>query len=235
MVSLIFMWTGFVRSGLGFGGAALGLPLFFFIIPDALIWLPIIGLHLLVAAALTLYGETSKIDYAFLKKNFGWTIIPNLIGILGLITLPAQWLVLFIYSISIIYALQWLFNWGYRSQMRWQDYGLLMLAGYVMGTSLSGAPILLQVVVRQVSRHRLKSTLFVMWVIFTSIKLSSFVIVGISVQWVMALLMLPFAGIGHYFGVMVHQKMIENERSTKNVMGVVLILISVLGMYRALE
>jgi hypothetical protein len=27
LVSLIFMWAGFVRTGLGFGGAALGLPL----------------------------------------------------------------------------------------------------------------------------------------------------------------------------------------------------------------
>jgi len=29
--ALVFIWTGFVRSGLGFGGAALGLPLMLFI------------------------------------------------------------------------------------------------------------------------------------------------------------------------------------------------------------
>jgi uncharacterized membrane protein YfcA len=27
LIGLIFVWTGFVRTGLGFGGAALGLPL----------------------------------------------------------------------------------------------------------------------------------------------------------------------------------------------------------------
>ena len=27
LVALIFSWSGFVRTGLGFGGAALGLPL----------------------------------------------------------------------------------------------------------------------------------------------------------------------------------------------------------------
>ena len=27
LIGLIFIWAGFVRTGLGFGGAALGLPL----------------------------------------------------------------------------------------------------------------------------------------------------------------------------------------------------------------
>ena len=47
LIGLIFMWTGFVRTGLGFGGAALGLPLLLFIHNQPIDWLPIIGAHLL--------------------------------------------------------------------------------------------------------------------------------------------------------------------------------------------
>ena len=31
LIGLLFVWTGFVRTGLGFGGAALGLPPLLFI------------------------------------------------------------------------------------------------------------------------------------------------------------------------------------------------------------
>lgn len=52
--ALVFIWTGFVRSGLGFGGAALGLPLMLFVYDQPLYWLPMIGIHLLFFSALTL-------------------------------------------------------------------------------------------------------------------------------------------------------------------------------------
>jgi hypothetical protein len=40
LVSLIFMWAGFVRTGLGFGGAALGLPLMLLVGASPVYWLP---------------------------------------------------------------------------------------------------------------------------------------------------------------------------------------------------
>ncbi|MFN2308681.1 MAG: sulfite exporter TauE/SafE family protein, partial [Gammaproteobacteria bacterium] len=54
LIGLIFVWTGFVRTGLGFGGAALGLPLMLFIDDRPLFWLPVIGAHLLLFSGLTL-------------------------------------------------------------------------------------------------------------------------------------------------------------------------------------
>ncbi|SMN11063.1 hypothetical protein SPBRAN_1278 [uncultured Candidatus Thioglobus sp.] len=42
LVGLIFMWAGFVRTGLGFGGAALGLPLMLMIGASPVYWLPVI-------------------------------------------------------------------------------------------------------------------------------------------------------------------------------------------------
>ncbi len=37
---LVFTWSGFVRSGLGFGGAVLSLPLLLMVSDRPLFWLP---------------------------------------------------------------------------------------------------------------------------------------------------------------------------------------------------
>ena len=47
LVGACFMWSGFVRSGLGFGGAALTLPLLLMIHNDPLLFLPAICWQLL--------------------------------------------------------------------------------------------------------------------------------------------------------------------------------------------
>ena len=69
LVALLFLWAGFVRSGLGFGGAALGLPLMLFIEPDPLTWLPIIGTHLLFFSSLTLSTRLNNVDWGYLKQS----------------------------------------------------------------------------------------------------------------------------------------------------------------------
>ncbi|MFN4987568.1 MAG: hypothetical protein ACK5FO_04780, partial [Burkholderiales bacterium] len=48
LIGLVFVWSGFVRSGLGFGGAVLALPFLLLIVNDPLIFLPIIAVHLLI-------------------------------------------------------------------------------------------------------------------------------------------------------------------------------------------
>ena len=42
--ALIFIWSGFVRSGLGFGGAALALPFMLLVYGQPVFWLPVIGI-----------------------------------------------------------------------------------------------------------------------------------------------------------------------------------------------
>ena len=44
----IFVWSGFVRAGLGFGVAVLTLPLLLAVDDRPLFWLPILALHLLI-------------------------------------------------------------------------------------------------------------------------------------------------------------------------------------------
>src|SRR5690606_8799698 len=53
LIALIFTWSGFVRSGLGFGGAVMSLPFLLLIDNQPLIYLPIIAVHLLFFSTLT--------------------------------------------------------------------------------------------------------------------------------------------------------------------------------------
>ena len=97
VTGLVFIWAGFVRSGLGFGGAALGLPLMLFVHDDPLLWLPIIGSHLLFFTSLTLRSRLSNVDWAYLRRAALYIVPPAIVGVFGLVTLPTRWLNLFIY------------------------------------------------------------------------------------------------------------------------------------------
>ena len=54
LIALIFIWSGFVRSGLGFGGAVLSLPFLLLVENQPLVYLPLIAVHLLVFSSLTI-------------------------------------------------------------------------------------------------------------------------------------------------------------------------------------
>ncbi|HAP45058.1 MAG TPA: permease, partial [Gammaproteobacteria bacterium] len=145
LVGLIFLWAGFVRTGLGFGGAALGLPLMLLVGATPVYWLPIIGIHLLFFSSLTLVKSLKKVDWPYLKRSLLWIIPPTLVGVAGLLSLPDDVIVVFIYSITIFYAITWIFNTKITSHSPWVDKLLLILGGYVAGTSLTGAPLIVAV------------------------------------------------------------------------------------------
>ena len=48
LIGLIFAWSGFVRTSLGFGGAVLALPFLLLVVNEPLVFLPIIAIHLLI-------------------------------------------------------------------------------------------------------------------------------------------------------------------------------------------
>ena len=80
-VGLIFIWTGFVRSGIGFGGAALGLPIMLLVRPEPLLWLPVIATHLLFFTFITVIRRLSNVDWAYLRHSLKVMIIPKMIGV----------------------------------------------------------------------------------------------------------------------------------------------------------
>ena len=230
---LLFIWAGFVRSGLGFGGAALGLPLMLFVHDQPLFWLPMIGIHLLFFSGLTLRTRLHNVDWAYLKQASLYVIPGSLIGVFGLISLPNHWLVIFIYSITLFYALVWLLNIKLHSNQNWLDKFLLLSGGYVAGISLSGAPLMVAVFMRNIAAHQLRNTMFVLWFTIVSIKLATLSGFGFKLYFFDALLLIPVAAIGHVIGLKVHDAILQNDRRFKQVIGGVLTIICLLGLYSA--
>jgi len=234
LTALIFVWAGFVRTGLGFGGAALGLPLMLLIYDQPIYWLPIIGTHLLFFTSLTLRTRLKDVDWAYLRRSCLLIVPAALAGVFGLLNLPNNWLILLIYSVTLFYAVTWVMNLNIRSSNSWVDKGLLLTGGYIAGTSLTGAPLMVAVYMRNVAAEQLRNTLFVLWFVLVSIKMSTFATLGVDLQFSTALMLLPIAGIGHVIGLRAHDRILQNDQLFKRIIGGVLIVISLLALWKLL-
>jgi uncharacterized membrane protein YfcA len=232
LTGLLFMWAGFVRSGLGFGGAALGLPFMLFIYDQPIYWLPIIGLHLLFFSGLTLRTRLRDVDWLYLRTALSYIIPPALIGVFGLLTFPDLWILTFIYCITLLYACMWLFNKVIHSEKNWLDKLLLVFGGYIAGTSLTGAPLIAAVFAHNVIQTQLRNTLFVLWFILVSIKMATFAALNVELNIMTSIALLPTAAVGHYVGLKTHDFILQNDVLFKRVIGGVLILVSGLGLWR---
>ena len=111
---------------------------------------------------------------------------------------------------------------------------LLMLGGYISGTSLNGAPLLVAVYMQNIDVKRLRNTLFVLWFLLVTIKMSAFLVVDVYINWQFSLMLIPVAGLGHFIGLKVHDRIIENGTQFKRWMGSVLIVICVIGLSKVL-
>jgi hypothetical protein len=229
-VALLFVWTGFVRTGLGFGGAALGLPLLLFVEPQPLLWLPIIGSHLLFFSGLTLRTRLHNVDWAYLGRSSVYIVPAAIVGVFGLVTLPTAWLNLAIYAISLFYGFIWLLNRAIESRSKWVDKFLLILGGYIAGTSLTGAPLMVAVYMRNVDKAQLRDTLFVLWFTLVSIKMATFVALSVDLHFLAALSLIPVAAIGHFMGLRAHEAITRNDLLFKRWIGGGLVVVSSLGL-----
>ena len=233
-ISLIFVWIGFVRTGLGFGGAVLGLPLLMLVGGSPIDWLPIIGIHLLFFSGIALARSLNTIDWSYLKRSLPWILPAKIIGVIGLISLPPIVMTLIVYSITSFYALTWMLNYNIASREGWVSRLLLILGGYISGTSLNGAPLLVAVYMQNINVKRLRNTLFVLWFLLVTIKMSAFLIVDVYINWKFSLMLIPVAALGHFVGLKVHDRIIENDTQFKRWMGSVLILICIAGLSKVL-
>jgi len=232
----IFAWTGFVRTGIGFGGAALGLPLLLLVENAPLVFLPVIGIHLLVFTSLTAGGRLRNIDWAFVRRSMGWMIVPKIIGVIGLLSLPTRWLVIFVFSITAAYAVSWIAQREIRSGSAWFDRVLLVIGGYISGASLVGAPLIAAVAIREVELRRYRDTLFVLWFLLVVIKMSGFALAGVDLQVEMALWLLAPAAVGHVIGLRFHERMISsNAAQVKRWLGSGLLIVSAMGLMQTLR
>lgn len=230
--ALIFVWSGFVRSGLGFGGAALGLPLLLLIYDRPIFWIPVIGTHLLVFSGLTLSNRLHNVDWVYLLRA-GKLVLPAAIaGVFGLLNLPNAVLLLLIYVITLAYAICWALNRVITSQSQWVDNLLLLLGGYVSGVSLTGAPLMIAVFMRNVPLAKLRDTLFVLWFIIVSFKLVTLFLLHVELNTAAALVLLPMAAIGHVVGLKTHDFLITRDTLCKRLIGTFLIVVSAIGLWQ---
>ena len=244
LIGLIFAWSGFVRTSLGFGGAVLALPFLLLVVNAPLVFLPIIAIHLLIFSSwiawnghrqLQQAGSSaavqSNIDWGYLGKALKIMIVPKLVGVVGLLTLPANVMTSIIFGIVIIYAIGYVLNKPFRSNNKYVDYVLLGLGGYVSGTSLIGAPLIVSVFATHVAKEQLRDTMFVLWFILVVIKMVSFVIAGVDLQLIHQLWLLPCAFVGHLLGEKAHRYLLNADTGLFfRVLGAVLILVSVVGL-----
>ena len=197
-------------------------------------WLPIIGIHLLFFSGIALINATKSIDWDYLKNSLPWILPAKIIGVIGLISLPPNLMIVIVYSITTFYAFTWILNFQIASREGWVSRILLILGGYISGTSLNGAPLLVAVYMQNIDHKRLRNTLFVLWFLLVVIKMTAFLIVDVFINWHFSLMLIPVAALGHFVGLKVHNRIIENDTQFKRWMGSVLILICSAGLSKVL-
>ncbi len=250
LIGLIFVWTGFVRSGLGFGGAVLSLPFLLLIVDDPLLFLPIISAHLLFFVSIAFIKEELKrrrareedkklprfsVDWPYLKHALGIMIVPKIIGIFGLITLPGPILTGIVFIIVAVYSVSYIIKRPFTSKNKYLDVLFLMLGGYISGTSLIGGPLIIAVFSTHVARHQLRNTLFMLWYILVAIKMAGFIYAGVDLQLIHHLWLLPCAAIGTVLGLFFHEYLQKTDASFfYQILGCVLLLTSILGLAKVL-
>jgi uncharacterized membrane protein YfcA len=236
IIGLLFVWGGFVRSGLGFGGAVLTLPFLLLVVNEPLVFLPIVAVHLLFFSALTVVQNQqsgSTVNWQFIKYALALMIVPKMIGVFGVITLPANIISGFIFTIVSVYAVTYILDRPFKSNNRHIDAALLMLGGYVSGTSLIAAPLVVPVAASHMAKEQLRDTLFVLWFILVAIKLGAFIYVDVDMQWQHHLWLLPCAAVGHVIGLRFHAYTLRAETKVFfRVIGIGLLSVSMVGLYR---
>ncbi len=247
LIGLIFVWSGIVRSGLGFGGAVLSLPFLLMILDDPIVFLPIISVHLLVFASLTVWqnnrnkpkedgGVLATVDWRYLGKALSIMIVPKIAGVFGLIVFSNTVMSAIIFFIVFLYSLSYIFNVPFKSKHPLVDVVFLAIGGYVSGTSLIGAPLIIAVFANHVSKYKLRDTLFVLWFILVTIKMGAFIYADIDLQLIHHLWLLPCAAIGHVIGLRLHKKLVNAETPVFfRVLGAALLVVSVFGIVQSVR
>lgn len=180
---------------------------------------------------MTLRTRLHNVDWRYLRQSSVYIIPPAVVSVFGLLNLPILWLNAFIYGITLFYGVMWLFNRAIQSGRTWMDKVLLIIGGYVAGTSLTGAPLMVAVYMRNVSKEQLRDTLFVLWFILVSIKMATFIAFSANLYFTTALMLLPVAAIGHVLGLKAHHAIMMNDLFFKRWIGGGLVIVSGLGLW----
>lgn len=234
-----------MRSGLGFGGALFTLPFLLLVYNDPLFFLPIISIHLLFFASLTLGreqwskhrrqsttdSEEPTVNWWFIRYSVLIMLVPKIFGVIGLLILPIDLMNIIIFTLIGAYAITYIIGREMRSNNAVMDIVFLAFGAYISGTSLLGGPLIIAVALRYIKPQEYRSTLFVLWFFLVSIKMAAFAAAGVDLQFYNALWLLPFAAIGHYLGLKFHQRLLsQDDRGFYQTIGWTLLMTSCVGV-----
>ena len=254
LIVLVFIWSGFVRAGFGFGGALFTIPFLLLIHNDPLFFLPIISIHLLFFAGLTLClshravavtgavtdavtrekqhePPQEAINWRFVRYALLIMLIPKLAGVVGLLILPSNLMNSIIFLLIAAYSITYIIGKPLQSNSRLLDTVFLILGAYISGTSLIGGPLVIAVAMRHIQAHEFRNTVYVLWFVLVGIKLFAFNLAGVDLQLMASLWLLPFAGIGHMIGQKFHQRLLQHSNARfYQILGWVLLSTSLIGL-----
>ncbi|MEE9333853.1 MAG: hypothetical protein V3U65_07155 [Granulosicoccaceae bacterium] len=235
-IALCFVWSGFVRSGLGFGGAALSLPVFLQIVEAPLIFLPALAWQLLFFSTFTVFTRMHNVSWRFLGKLGLQLAIPFGVGLFGLLSLPANILAGIVYLTTFVFGIAYVTDRMLGGGNKFVNAVSLGLGGYVSGIALIGAPLIVAASSHRLKKHQVRDTFFVFWIGMVICKLSALKVADIDLQWKLSLLTLPLVGIGHFFGLKLHNRIVNGDRAGFNrLIGTGLCLVSFLGLYSVIR
>ena len=235
ILAFAFWWSGFVRAGLGFGGAGLMYPIALLAVDSVIFLVPIVCIQLLVFSCTTLLRDHQLINWRVAASLFGATLPAVLVGVFGLIQLPQLTVLLILYGIIAAYALSYIFNFRVRSPSKWIEVPSLLVGGYASGIALAGAPVIAAVGIRYLEKEEVRATLFVVWVLTATIKLSTLYSFDIDLQLRHQLWLLPMAFAGHLMGMRLHDRLLEMQSFVfYRWMGIGLLSLSLIGLSRHL-
>ena len=141
ILALAFCWSGFVRAGLGFGGAGLMYPIALLAVDSVIFLVPIVCVQLLLFSFATLLRDYRRINWRVAASLFAVTFPAIMVGVFGLIKLPKLTVLLMLYFIIAGYALSYIFNFRVRKPRKWLELPSLLIGGYASGIALAGAPL----------------------------------------------------------------------------------------------
>ena len=232
---LCFLWSGFIRSGLGFGGLVLTLPFALMVVDSPLDIMPLAIVHVFVVGAWTVVFHFRNVDWMQLLRMIRVMAIPVLLGLFGLITIPENWLLLLVFGVVLGYSVNYIHPFIQLRAGDWSNTLVLMLGGYLSGLALIGSPLIVAVVGHRIERHRLRDSLLALWVILSPPKLAVLFYSGVDLHLDWQWWLLPVNLIGHLLGMKFHDHLLQlRSESFYRWLGFVLMVVVLVGIFRVL-
>lgn len=228
-----FVWSGFVRGGLGFGGAALMMPIALLGVNSPLEIVPIIAVQLFIFSLATVLKNYRNVNWYFVIHFTLLLSIPVAMGLFGLVAFPSRWLMSIVYIIVVAYAFQYIYPIKIKINTLWLDFLVIFIGGYMLGISLTGGPPIVAVAMKKLPKEEVRDTLFTLWSLLSAAKLTALYFIGVNLHLSAQLWLFPAALVGHIIGVFFHKKLLRCKGQTfYRLLGSILLLVTVIGLIK---